>query len=228
MWRSPTMEVMSPFMLTVWLWDRMFRQGPIQSDTRDIKIGNSQLLGEIDEVRIYDHALSQPEIAALAAPGLTADFDADGNVDGADFLNWQRGFGTSHNAGHLVDWQSNYPAGGSAIAALSTAHTETPKRDLVFAESSLSADEVLPEAESSLLWLALNFSAEMGDRSGKVETEVDLAIPVASTSQFPDFHQISPREKSQLVAASPLAEERLAAEASPDESVDLAFDFLGR
>jgi hypothetical protein len=32
------------------------------------------------------------------------DFDGDGNVDGRDFLAWQR----NPNIGNLADWQANY------------------------------------------------------------------------------------------------------------------------
>ncbi|RIK88207.1 MAG: hypothetical protein DCC67_00975 [Planctomycetota bacterium] len=37
-------------------------------------------------------------IAPTAAPTANADFDADGDVDGADFLRWQRGFGLASGA----------------------------------------------------------------------------------------------------------------------------------
>jgi hypothetical protein len=43
----------------------------------------------------------------LATPG---DFDGDGNIDGRDFLLWQR----DTNVGDLADWQANYGAGATA------------------------------------------------------------------------------------------------------------------
>ena len=51
------------------------------------------------------------EIAA-AVPG---DFDGDGDVDGADFLTWQR---DDASAGGLTEWQGNYGASGSLSASL--------------------------------------------------------------------------------------------------------------
>ncbi|QDS97571.1 zinc metalloprotease [Adhaeretor mobilis] len=45
------------------------------------------------------------------------DFDVDGDVDGADFLKWQRDVG---NAQELTDWQSNY--GGSDMNGLASSH----------------------------------------------------------------------------------------------------------
>jgi hypothetical protein len=43
-----------------------------------------------------------------------ATFDADGDVDGRDFLIWQRGGSPAAAGGSsdLADWQSNYGSGG--------------------------------------------------------------------------------------------------------------------
>lgn len=58
----------------------------------------------IDNHRAYLNGIIVSEIAALGLPG---DFDADTDVDGDDFLLWQRGpTGLS-----LTDWQSNYGTG---------------------------------------------------------------------------------------------------------------------
>ncbi len=62
--------------------------------------------------------------ALVVAPGLDGDFDLDGDVDGADFLVWQQGFGNSFDAADLALWQENYgsvvggeaKAGGSSLA----------------------------------------------------------------------------------------------------------------
>jgi len=46
---------------------------------------------------------------------LSGDFDADGDVDGADFFEWQRGLGTLFQASDLADWKANFGAvSGSA------------------------------------------------------------------------------------------------------------------
>ena len=55
----------------------------------------------------------------FGAAGLAGDFDVDGDVDGADFLMWQRDPGV----GNLADWQANFGAGG-ANSANSTAVPE--------------------------------------------------------------------------------------------------------
>jgi hypothetical protein len=44
--------------------------------------------------------------------GIAGDFDSDGDVDGRDFLRWQRGGSPNPlSAGDLSDWQSNYGTG---------------------------------------------------------------------------------------------------------------------
>ena len=52
----------------------------------------------------------QIEVVAASAPG---DFDNDGDVDGQDFLLWQR----DPSVGNLADWQANYGA-GSLVASV--------------------------------------------------------------------------------------------------------------
>jgi hypothetical protein len=52
----------------------------------------------------------------LAEPGIPGDFDDDGDVDGRDFLAWQRGQSPSPlSAGDLAEWQAAY--GNSGLAA---------------------------------------------------------------------------------------------------------------
>ena len=51
-------------------------------------------LAQIGEVEDYVLEVAPPIVAA----NIDADFDRDGDVDGADFLSWQRGFGIQTNA----------------------------------------------------------------------------------------------------------------------------------
>jgi hypothetical protein len=94
--------------------------------------------GFVNSIAYYDELLSPAAIAALGAASATgiplavpaddADFDNDGDVDGRDFLIWQRGFGTGTNnstgdangsgtvdGADLAIWQNLY--GGAALAA---------------------------------------------------------------------------------------------------------------
>jgi len=80
--------------------------------------------GMVDDLRIYQQDLSDANIATIfnetPVPS-TPDFDSDLDVDGADFLIWQRGFGTGTTFGSgdangsmtvdgtdLALWQSDY------------------------------------------------------------------------------------------------------------------------
>jgi len=54
---------------------------------------------------------------------LPGDFDIDGDVDGADFLTWQLGFGTIYNAADLAAWEANY----GAVAPLAATSTAVPE-----------------------------------------------------------------------------------------------------
>ena len=53
-------------------------------------------------------------VVEFASAGIPGDFDNDGDVDGRDFLTWQR----NPSVGSLADWQNNYGTSGlSAVAA---------------------------------------------------------------------------------------------------------------
>ena len=55
------------------------------------------------------------------------DFDNDSDVDGADFLAWQRGFPGTFDANDLADWQTNYGVGVPAVAAAGGAVVGVPE-----------------------------------------------------------------------------------------------------
>ena len=83
------------------------------------------LNGDLADFAIFDGVLSQSEISQIIAngvsslgAGLAGDFDSDGDVDGSDFLVWQRDQGV----GFLSDWQAGY--GTPATAAVTTAVPE--------------------------------------------------------------------------------------------------------
>jgi hypothetical protein len=89
--------------------------------------------GWIDDVRIYDAALSPADVEQVRFQGLQGivapplhpgDFDSDGDVDGADFVAWQTNFPTASGAtldrgdadgdgdvdgADFVVWQTNFP-----------------------------------------------------------------------------------------------------------------------
>jgi hypothetical protein len=59
----------------------------------------------------------------FAGVGPAGDFDDDGVVDGADFLEWQRGFGTKYDANDLANWRQNYGTGSQ----LATSSVSVPE-----------------------------------------------------------------------------------------------------
>ena len=69
--------------------------------------------------RYFDGALDEVRIAtiSLVSPGILGDFNGDGNVDGADFLVWQQGFGSEFDATDLGNWEANFGAGAALAAA---------------------------------------------------------------------------------------------------------------
>ena len=75
--------------------------------------------GLIDEVRLTNEVLPVTDFLFYQEPaGLDGDFNADGVVDGADFLKWQRGESPNPlSADDLTAWRTNYGAGPGAAAA---------------------------------------------------------------------------------------------------------------
>jgi hypothetical protein len=76
--------------------------------------------GWIDEMAIWiGRQLTVNEAIGLwraaTGQGPAGDFDGDSDVDGGDFLVWQRGLGTTHDAADLADWKANF--GASAVRA---------------------------------------------------------------------------------------------------------------
>ena len=81
-------------------------------------------LGEYHLVSFYNRALSATEVLQnfSAGPSLTSgldgDFDGDGDVDGADFLAWQRGEASGGaTTANLTLWESNFGTSATAAAA---------------------------------------------------------------------------------------------------------------
>ena len=94
--------------------------------------------GAIDDVRVYDEGLTQTALSALLDLGNTtsADFDSDGDIDGADFLKWQRGetpgLGSTEE---LASWKQQY--GGTAATATAAAVPEPSTTALVLMLTSM-------------------------------------------------------------------------------------------
>lgn len=68
----------------------------------------------------YDDVPGTPIDAGAGIPSLTADFDLDGDVDGTDFLLFQRGLGTTYTAADLANFRAQFGQGGATGAASPT------------------------------------------------------------------------------------------------------------
>jgi hypothetical protein len=75
--------------------------------------------GSVDDVRIFTTALTESELQSIAGfvPTVDGDFDNDNDVDGADFLMWQRGESPNPlDPGDLTAWKESYGMSSTAPA----------------------------------------------------------------------------------------------------------------
>ena len=120
----------------------------------------------------------------------TADFDADGDVDGSDFLTWQRGFGTPNatpqagdadydndvDSADLTIWENQF--GGPAPIANASAALST-----FVASSTFEQAVILPEIVSTQ---PDSFARESSS------AELDLAFRAEVFPTFDDITQLTP------------------------------------
>lgn len=88
---------------------------PVLSVTGDISgsFANSELIAN---GRSWDIDILGDDVLVTAGAlvsGIDGDFDSDGDVDGSDFLFWQRNLGDPTS---LAEWQSGYDTSGAALA----------------------------------------------------------------------------------------------------------------
>jgi hypothetical protein len=81
------------------------------------------------------YTVSWNELSLITETGTPGDFDDDGDVDGRDFLIWQRG--ATPTLANLQDWQTNYGTTGP-LAAVSSVPEPATVTLLVFAISAIS------------------------------------------------------------------------------------------
>jgi hypothetical protein len=56
-------------------------------------------------------------VLAVASAGVSGDFNLDGQVDGSDFVMWQRGLGSPYTVGDLSAWKSHFGANADGPTA---------------------------------------------------------------------------------------------------------------
>lgn len=139
---------------------------PFHMIIRDNVTSTITFMGRIDDPTLLNNAV-KPN-ATIVTPA-TGDFDGDGDVDGRDFLAWQRGYGTTTgaaqsdgdsnadgdvDAGDLATWQDSY--GQTTNSPLATVMADEvpaevdnqPNFGLMF---SFNIDEGIPSASEAPL-----------------------------------------------------------------------------
>lgn len=120
------------------------------SDAESVVI--SAVAGESYYVRVYGYfgaTNSQYELV-IDGPVSSGDFDEDGDVDGRDFLAWQRGQSPDPlSPTDLASWQTNYgqPGGNEMLSALSVASSTTTPDSMDAAVASFWFSDTEEKAE---------------------------------------------------------------------------------
>ena len=92
-----------------WIWlDAEQAPGPYSLTFRIDPLGEETVVAEIANLSF---------IHLAEAPTIVGDFDSDGDIDGRDFLAWQRGESPNPLSGSdLADWQANFGIGSLVVA----------------------------------------------------------------------------------------------------------------
>jgi hypothetical protein len=127
--------------------------------------------GLLDELKIFDRALSPAEIAALASiPGdLPGDFNADGIVDSADYVVWRKGLGTTYTTNDFNVWRANF--GSTTATALPGDFNSDGKVD--------SADYVVWRKTGGTQAQFNTWRANFGRTSGSGSTAANVPEPAS-------------------------------------------------
>jgi hypothetical protein len=84
-----------------------------------------RIAGSGGATQLYQLAIGVESL--VVDPGPDGDFDLDGDVDGADFLVWQQGFGNSFDADDLALWQGNYGSVAGGVANVAGSSSAIPE-----------------------------------------------------------------------------------------------------
>jgi serralysin len=76
-----------------------------------------RVAGDSGNLQFYELSIGVTHTPVVSVPG---DFDLDGDVDGADFLVWQRGFGSGYDSEDLANWRENFGMTSSMAIAATT------------------------------------------------------------------------------------------------------------
>jgi len=139
------------------------------SDSRGVALGDLDNDGDIDAF-VTNRGDDEPDRVWFnqSSSTLSANFDLDDNIDGADFLIWQRNVGVPSGAtladgdadgngsvdgADLVVWESQFGTAASSVAASLNSQSVQPSTQLAVAEPTTSAP--LQPVTNTNVWLKL-------------------------------------------------------------------------
>jgi hypothetical protein len=96
--------------------DGIFGFGVAYNDDDDRDDRDAQYMWATTRNDLWHVSEAFPDVQLVQAPSKPGDFDVDGDVDGNDFLIWQRGVGGVHNATTLATWKANFGIPATAAA----------------------------------------------------------------------------------------------------------------
>lgn len=97
------------------------------------------------------------DVAAISVEGSAGDFDWDNDVDGADFLAWQRGNSPNPgSSGDLAAWQANY--GAPLLADVGAVIPEPNSVALLISAAALAASR----SGATISWLPARATGRLG------------------------------------------------------------------
>jgi hypothetical protein len=208
----------------------LVKPGQVAALGRDGASNQYYFQGQIDDVKVFDRALGSREVLLLNTIQRDADFNQDGDVDGLDFLSWQRGVGLTGTASRgdgdadndadvdaddLAFWLKEY----GRQSSLPLAHvTKAGASAAAVPQSVLQAE--LTDAAMALGWL----SPPIDEEDSFVERQpltVDTPLEVVSQRE-----RSLPTPTTYSVGTSAEVEFNSGIEASCESDHDLAFEEL--
>ena len=154
------------------------------------------------------------DMGAFESGATSADFDSDGDVDGSDFLAWQRGFGGAPvfhadgdanvngavDAADLTVWQDTYGTSPSPLAAASASNEPSAVAGPL-AEAVAATDTALTDVALAMQWFGNNRRLHEEESPALDETQM-LEAAFAETD---DATSLLPLESAPDVLESPTA-----------------------
>ncbi len=204
-------------------------------------VASSDLLDKGSDVGLLFDG-SSPDLGAFefSVEPPSADFDGDDDIDGSDFLAWQRGLGTSNankpdgDADHDQDvdsddlgiWQNQFSVVAIGTTTANTLTSESDdteyREEAAQAESSALSNDLVDLAVVSPFFLRKNLLANVGKRDGSnIDREIDVTIPLATAEAlFFDEIAISNQELDRVLAQSSIL--------TSEKAAATVFDELGK